>query len=170
RRCTGGATVSLYDAGARMGAPGRLHGGVMMAFFDEALGLVCLHLGAETMTAGLTVDFRAPVDVGATLELRAWVERREGRKWCMRGEAYDGDRPRAVDRRPPRKRATTARLKPSAIAAGEARRFSSRPRPWTATPCACASRTAWARTSTSRTSSTTAASSSLSATLGSSAT
>jgi len=77
---------------AMVGAPGRLHGGVMMAFFDEALGLLCKHLGAETMTASLTVDFRAPVHVGATLELRSWVELREGRKWRMRGEAYEGDR------------------------------------------------------------------------------
>jgi uncharacterized protein (TIGR00369 family) len=75
-----------------VGAPGRLHGGVMMAFFDEALGLLCKHLGGETMTANLTVDFRAPVYVGATLELRAWVERHDGRKWCVRAEAYEDDR------------------------------------------------------------------------------
>jgi uncharacterized protein (TIGR00369 family) len=83
-------TMVVTDA--MVGAPGRLHGGVMMAFFDEALGLVCKHLGAETMTASLTVDFRAPAYVGATLELRARVERREGRKWYMRGEAYELDR------------------------------------------------------------------------------
>ena len=54
-----------------VGAPGRLHGGVMMAFIDEALGLACLNLGAETMTASLTVDLRAPVFVGAVLSQRA---------------------------------------------------------------------------------------------------
>ena len=43
------------------GAPGRLHGGIMMAFFDEGMGLVTMHLGVETMTASLTVDLRAPV-------------------------------------------------------------------------------------------------------------
>jgi len=77
---------------AMVGAPGRLHGGVLMAFFDEGLGLVCLHLGAEAMTASLTVDLRAPAYVGATLIQRAWVERREGRKWFLRGEVHEGER------------------------------------------------------------------------------
>ena len=83
-------TMVVTDA--MVGAPGRLHGGVMMAFVDEALGLVCLHLGAEAMTASLTVDLRAPAYVGATLTLRAWIERRQGRKWFMRGEVHEGDR------------------------------------------------------------------------------
>jgi acyl-coenzyme A thioesterase PaaI-like protein len=83
---------SLVVTDAMVGAPGRLHGGLMMAFFDEALGLVCMHLGAETMTASLTVDFRAPVYVGATLDLRAWVEGRDGRKWRICGETRDRDR------------------------------------------------------------------------------
>ncbi len=74
------------------GAPGRLHGGIMMAFFDEGMGLVTMHLGAEAMTASLTVDLRAPVYVGATLRQRAWLERREGRKWFLRGEVHEGDR------------------------------------------------------------------------------
>jgi acyl-coenzyme A thioesterase PaaI-like protein len=83
-------TMVVTDA--MVGAPGRLHGGVMMAFVDEALGLVCLHLGVETMTASLTIDLRAPAYVGDTLTQRAWVERREGRKWFMRGEVHEGDR------------------------------------------------------------------------------
>jgi acyl-coenzyme A thioesterase PaaI-like protein len=76
-----------------VGAPGRLHGGVMMAFIDEALGLVsCLHVAGDTMTASLTVDLRAPAGVGATLTQRAWVERNEGRKWFVRSEVHEGDR------------------------------------------------------------------------------
>jgi acyl-coenzyme A thioesterase PaaI-like protein len=83
-------TMVVTDA--MVGAPGRLHGGVMMAFVDEALGLVCLHLGVEAMTASLSIDLRAPAYVGATLTQRAWVERREGRKWFMRSEVHEGDR------------------------------------------------------------------------------
>jgi acyl-coenzyme A thioesterase PaaI-like protein len=83
-------TMVVTDA--MVGAPGRLHGGVMMAFVDEALGLVCLHLGVETMTASLTIDLRAPAYVGDTLTQRAWVEHREGRKWFMRGEVHERDR------------------------------------------------------------------------------
>jgi acyl-coenzyme A thioesterase PaaI-like protein len=75
-----------------VGAPGRLHGGIMMAFFDEGLGLITVHHGVAAMTASLTVDLRAPAFVGATLRQRAWLERREGRKWFIRGEAHEGDR------------------------------------------------------------------------------
>jgi acyl-coenzyme A thioesterase PaaI-like protein len=75
-----------------VGAPGRLHGGITMAFFDEGLGLVTVHHGVEAMTASLTVDLRAPVYVGALLTQRAWLDRREERKWFIRGEVHEGDR------------------------------------------------------------------------------
>jgi acyl-coenzyme A thioesterase PaaI-like protein len=75
-----------------VGAPGRLHGGITMAFLDEGLGLVTLQHAADAMTASLTVDLRAPVYVSAVLTQRAWVERREGRKWFLRAEVHEGDR------------------------------------------------------------------------------
>jgi acyl-coenzyme A thioesterase PaaI-like protein len=75
-----------------VGAPGRLHGGITMAFFDEGLGLVTVHHGVEAMTARLSIDLRSPAHVGAVLTQRAWLERREGRKWFIRGEVHEGDR------------------------------------------------------------------------------
>jgi acyl-CoA thioesterase FadM len=54
--------------------------------------LVTVHHGVNAMTASLTVDLRAPAYVGATLTQRAWLERREGRKWFVRGEVREGDR------------------------------------------------------------------------------
>jgi acyl-coenzyme A thioesterase PaaI-like protein len=75
-----------------VGAPTRLHGGIMMAFFDEAMGLVCHHLGVDVMTASLTVDLRAPAFVGDVLTQRAWLERQDGRKFFVRGEVHEGDR------------------------------------------------------------------------------
>lgn len=83
---------TLLVTDAMVGAPGRLHGGVMMAFFDEGLGVVSQLHGIATMTASLTVDLRAPAYVGMTLRLRAWADRREGRKWFLRGEVHEGDR------------------------------------------------------------------------------
>jgi hypothetical protein len=68
---------------AMVGAPNRVHGGIMMAFLDEGLGLVTAHHGVDAMTASLTVDLRAPAYVGATLTQRAWLARREGRKWLL---------------------------------------------------------------------------------------
>jgi len=75
-----------------VGAPGRLHGGITMAFLDEGMGLATVQLGGDAMTASLTVDLRAPVYVGAVLTQRVWVERREGRKWFVRAEVHEGDR------------------------------------------------------------------------------
>jgi acyl-coenzyme A thioesterase PaaI-like protein len=75
-----------------VGAPRRAHGGITMAFIDEGLGLVTVHHCADAMTASLTVDLRAPVYVGAVLTQRAWLERREGRKWFIRGEVLEGDK------------------------------------------------------------------------------
>ena len=75
-----------------VGAPSRLHGGIMMAFLDEAMGLVCFVHGVEAMTANLSIDLRAPVYVGAALEQRAWLESQEGRKWVVRGEVFWEDR------------------------------------------------------------------------------
>ena len=75
-----------------VGAPDRLHGGIMMAFLDEAMGLVCYTFGVEAMTASLTIDLRAPVHVGAALTQRAWLEGREGRKWFIRAEVHEGER------------------------------------------------------------------------------
>jgi acyl-coenzyme A thioesterase PaaI-like protein len=83
---------TMLVTGAMVGAPGRLHGGVMMAFFDEGMGLVCFTFGIESMTASLTVDLRAPAYVGDTLTQRAWLERQDGRKWFIRGEVHEGQR------------------------------------------------------------------------------
>ena len=85
------ATMTVRDT--MVGAPGRLHGGITAAFCDEVLGVLTSHLGAtETMTASLTVDFRSPAYVGAVLTQRAWLERRDGRKWFVRAEVHEGER------------------------------------------------------------------------------
>jgi hypothetical protein len=62
------------------------------ASVDEMQGLATAHCGAETMTASPTVDLRALAYVGATLTQRAWVERRDGRRWFVRGEFHEGER------------------------------------------------------------------------------
>jgi acyl-coenzyme A thioesterase PaaI-like protein len=79
---------SMVVTESMVGAPGRLHGGIMMAFLDEAMGLVCFVNGVAAMAANLNIDLRAPVFVGASLEQRAWLERQEGRKWFVRGEVF----------------------------------------------------------------------------------
>jgi acyl-coenzyme A thioesterase PaaI-like protein len=85
------ATMTVTDT--MVGAPSRLHGGITAAFFDEVLGALTTLVGADdAMTASLTVDFRSPAYTGAVLTQRAWLERRDGRKWFVRGEVHDDDR------------------------------------------------------------------------------
>jgi acyl-coenzyme A thioesterase PaaI-like protein len=85
------ATMTVTET--MVGAPARLHGGITMAFIDEVLGVLTVHRGAtDSMTASLTVDLRSPAHVGAVLRQRAWVERREGRKWFVRAEVHEGAR------------------------------------------------------------------------------
>ena len=80
-------TMVVTDIG-RTGPPARRdHDGVLR----RGMGLITMHLGAETMTASLTVDLRAPVS-WATLRQRAWLEAPEGRKWFLRGEVHEADR------------------------------------------------------------------------------
>lgn len=77
-----------------VGAPGRMHGGIVMAFLDEGLGLLCQETagGLDAMTARLSVNLRSPAFVGDVLDQRAWVELAEGRKIFVRGEVRSGDR------------------------------------------------------------------------------
>lgn len=80
------ATVSL--GAAFEGAPGRAHGGIVAAVFDDTMGLVLKIISTPAYTGELTVRYLAPTPVGEELEFRARLARREGRKLFMEAEAY----------------------------------------------------------------------------------
>ncbi len=69
------------------GAPGRAHGGIVAALFDEAMGFVLSITCTPAFTGRLTVTYRAPVPIGVPLEFRARLTGRDGRKLLMAGEA-----------------------------------------------------------------------------------
>jgi acyl-coenzyme A thioesterase PaaI-like protein len=73
------------------GAPGRAHGGVVAALFDEVLGFVLSIVKTPAYTGRLTVSYRAPTPLGVELELRARLRSRHGRKLHMEGEARHGE-------------------------------------------------------------------------------
>jgi acyl-coenzyme A thioesterase PaaI-like protein len=73
------------------GAPGRAHGGMVAALFDEAMGFVLSINTTPAFTGRLTVTYRAPVPIGVPLEFRARLTERQGRKLLMAGEARHGD-------------------------------------------------------------------------------
>lgn len=62
------------------GAPGRAHGGIVAALFDETMGAVLPTTGTLAYTGSLAIDYRRPIAVGEELEFRARIQGREGRK------------------------------------------------------------------------------------------
>jgi acyl-coenzyme A thioesterase PaaI-like protein len=69
------------------GAPGRAHGGIVAAAFDDVTGFVIAQLQEPAFTGELTVRYLAPVPVDERLELRARLDGRERRKLFISGEA-----------------------------------------------------------------------------------
>lgn len=78
------ATVVLRSAFE--GAPGRAHGGMVAAVFDDVTGFVIGRLGEPAFTGELTTRFEAPVPVGVPLIVRTRLEDRERRKLFITGE------------------------------------------------------------------------------------
>jgi len=73
------------------GAPGRAHGGIVAAAFDDVTGFVIGQLHEPAFTGELTVRYLAPVPVDEPLEMRARLESRERRKLFITAEArHDG--------------------------------------------------------------------------------
>jgi acyl-coenzyme A thioesterase PaaI-like protein len=68
------------------GAPGRAHGGIVAAAFDDITGFVIAQIQEPAFTGELTVRYLAPVPVDAPLEIRARLESRERRKLLITGE------------------------------------------------------------------------------------
>jgi acyl-coenzyme A thioesterase PaaI-like protein len=75
------------------GAPGRAHGGMVAAVFDDVMGFVLSMLQTPAFTGRLTISYLAPTPLDRGLEFRARLREREGRKLWIEGEATsDGDR------------------------------------------------------------------------------
>ncbi len=83
------ATVAL--GAAFEGAPGRAHGGIVAAVFDDVLGFVLSMLETPAFTGRLSVSYLAPTPLGRPLEFRARLVQRHGRKITIEGEARDGE-------------------------------------------------------------------------------
>jgi acyl-coenzyme A thioesterase PaaI-like protein len=73
------------------GAPGRAHGGIVAAAFDDVTGFVIGQLQEPAFTGELTVRYLAPVPVDEPLEIRARLDGRERRKLFISAEARSGE-------------------------------------------------------------------------------
>lgn len=68
------------------GAPGRAHGGIVAAAFDDVTGFVIAQLQEPAFTGELTIRYLAPVPIERPLELRVRLDGRERRKLLISGE------------------------------------------------------------------------------------
>jgi acyl-coenzyme A thioesterase PaaI-like protein len=77
----GDEVVAEVSLGAAFeGAPGRSHGGIVAAIFDDVLGYLLTLIQEPGFTGELTVRYHAPTPIGQPLEFRARIEGREGRR------------------------------------------------------------------------------------------
>ena len=87
------AAASVTFGAAFEGAPGRAHGGIVAAAFDDVMGFVLSMVSTPAYTGRLTVNYLGPTPLATELEFRARLRRKEGRKLWIEGEAtVDGER------------------------------------------------------------------------------
>lgn len=78
--------TSLVCSADHEGGPGVAHGGWTAAMFDEVTGHVPLLSGQLAVTGTMRVTYLKPVPIERPLEARAWVARKEPRRWHVEGE------------------------------------------------------------------------------------
>jgi acyl-coenzyme A thioesterase PaaI-like protein len=89
---SGGEIIAAVVLGrAFEGAPGRAHGGIVAAAFDDVTGFVIAQIQEPAFTGELTVRYLAPVPVDEQLEIRARLDSRERRKLFISGEVRADD-------------------------------------------------------------------------------
>ena len=76
---------------AHEGAPTRSHGGIVSAVIDDVFGFVLQLHQLKGFTGELTVRYEAGTPIGHPLQMRARLDRKEGRKIFMTGDLWDGE-------------------------------------------------------------------------------
>jgi acyl-coenzyme A thioesterase PaaI-like protein len=73
------------------GGPGIVHGGLVAAALDEAVGLLATWYAFPTVTARIFVRYRRPVAINTELLLTARIVETNGRRVHADGAITDGD-------------------------------------------------------------------------------
>jgi len=71
---------------AHEGAPGRAHGGIVAALFDDVFGFLLTLVVEPAFTGELSVRYEAGVPIGVPLDCRVRITEQTGRKLFMTGE------------------------------------------------------------------------------------
>lgn len=96
-RRDGNDAVARVTLGAAFeGAPGRAHGGIVAAVFDDTMGFVLTMEQTAAFTGRLSVSYLAPTPIGEEIEFRCRLRERDGRKLWIDGEAVSGTGPFAT--------------------------------------------------------------------------
>lgn len=82
--------TELTVSDGHQGAPGLIHGGLLAAVFDEAVGSVMNIIRTLSVTAHLEVDYLKPVPTGSLLHVVSECVGVDGRKIYSRGCARLG--------------------------------------------------------------------------------
>jgi uncharacterized protein (TIGR00369 family) len=99
--CDDGSVMARFTgAEHHQGYPGRLHGGVITAVLDEAIGraiMIRYGVGIWGVTAELTMRFRQPAPVGVELTAVGRITKESSRLFEGHGELYLPDGSVAVE-------------------------------------------------------------------------
>lgn len=87
RRDGDGVVATVTLGSAFEGAPGRSHGGIVSAIFDDVMGYLLTVHQIPAFTGELTVRYLAPTPMGVELTFRSWVTHRDGRRLLTEAEA-----------------------------------------------------------------------------------
>lgn len=87
----GEVVVRTTLGAAYEGAPGRAHGGMVAALFDDFTGFALPMAGTAAYTGELTVRYHRPVPIRTPLEFRIRIVGREGRKLHITADCTAGD-------------------------------------------------------------------------------
>ncbi|MCC5949588.1 MAG: PaaI family thioesterase [Nitriliruptoraceae bacterium] len=87
RRDGEGVVAEVTLGAAFEGGPGRAHGGIVAAIFDDVLGYLLSVEHAPGFTGELQVRYLAPTPIGVPVRVRAQVVARDGRKLSTSAEA-----------------------------------------------------------------------------------
>lgn len=74
------------------GAPGRVHGGMVAAVFDDLVGFILGMVGNPGFTGRLTIDYKAPVPTERPVEFRARLRERTERKLLVDADVRLGEK------------------------------------------------------------------------------
>lgn len=74
------------------GPPTAVHGGVIALVFDELLGTLGALRDIGGFTGTLSIRYQSLTPIGKTIRMRAWIDRREGRKCFIKGTMQHDDR------------------------------------------------------------------------------